>query len=187
MTVENKPVIDRTGKQSNLNIALLEGDKGDAMLAVFDGGATRTAIRRELTDNGNIEVLDWGTDTTTQGVGNIQVTSQLAKIVVPAPETAKVKGYTIWAVVQSIIILTQDKYLPQILLDYTVDKLQGISGYERVGTDNFQPRLGGNVDMWIGNDLLELHPTDITWIYDGFKVVHHRARLHNPNHFLGFV
>ena len=53
MTVGNKPVIDRTGKQSNLNIALLEGDKGDAMLAVFDGGATRTAIRRELTDNGN--------------------------------------------------------------------------------------------------------------------------------------
>ena len=120
MTVGNKPIIDRTGRQSNLNIALLEGDKGDAMLAVFDGGATRTAIRRELTDNGNIEVLDWGTETTTQGVGNIQVTSQLAKIVVPAPETAKVKGYTIWAVVQSIIILTQDKYLPQILLDYTL-------------------------------------------------------------------
>ena len=41
--------------------------------------------------------------------------------------------------------------------------------------------------MLIGNDLMELHPTDITYIYDGFKVVHHRARLHNPNHFLGFV
>ena len=75
-----------------MNVALLEGDKGDAMLAVFDTGATRTAIRRELTDNGNIKVLDWGTDTTTQGLGNIQVTSQLAKIVVPAPETEKMKG-----------------------------------------------------------------------------------------------
>ena len=64
-----------------------------------------------------------------------------------------------------------------------MDKLQGISGYERVGTDNFQPRLGGNVDMLIGNDLLELHPTDITYIHDGLKVIHHRARLHNPDHF----
>ena len=89
--------------------------------------------------------------------------------------------------VQSTIILTPEKYPPQILLDHTVDKLQGIAGYEKVGTKNFQHQLGGNVDMLIGNDLLDLHPEHVTWIHDGFKVVRHRARLHNPDHFLGFV
>ena len=41
--------------------------------------------------------------------------------------------------------------------------------------------------MLIGQDLLDLHPKDVTWIHDGFKVVRHRARLYNPDHFLGFV
>ena len=67
-----------------------------------------------------------------------------------------------------------------------MDKLRGVPGYERAKIDNFQPRLGGNVEMLIGNDLTELHPEIISVIHDGFNVVHHRARLYNTNQFLGF-
>jgi len=87
MTFETKRIIDRTGRHSTLNVALLEGNKGDAMLAVFDSGATRTVILRKLITNGNVELIEWGKDTSTQGLSNIQVGGQAAKVFIPAPET----------------------------------------------------------------------------------------------------
>ena len=157
------------------------------MLAVFDSGATRTVILRKLITNGNVELIEWGKDTSTQGLSNIQVGGQAAKVFIPAPETdPEVRGYHIWAIIQDVIIQTLDKYPPLHLLEYSVDKLQGIPGYERAKADNFQPRLGGNVEMLIGNDLTELHPKVISVIHDGFNIVHHRARLYNTDQFLGF-
>ena len=47
ITAGNKPIIDRTGRQSNLNIALLEGNKGDAMVAVFDQNSHPEKADRE--------------------------------------------------------------------------------------------------------------------------------------------
>ena len=47
-------VIDRTGREATLEYALLKGNNGDAMLTVFDSGATRTIILKKLIENGNI-------------------------------------------------------------------------------------------------------------------------------------
>ena len=113
--------------------------------------------------------------------------SQLAKVNVLAPATYKEKYITIEALVQSTIVLTPEKYPPRNLLDHAVDKLQGIEGYEKIRTTNFQHQLGGNVDILIGEDLRDLHPISVGEIHDGFEVVRHRARLYNPDQFLGFV
>ena len=87
-----------------------------------------------------------------------------------------------------MIIRTVDKHPPQKLLQYGVDTLteQGMPGYERVSTNNFQPRLGGNVEILVGQDLMDIHPKTIARIHDGFFITRMRAKLYDVNHFLGF-
>ena len=89
--VKNEQTIDRRGRIASLNIALLAGNNGNPLLAAFDSGATKTTIRYDATQgvNSKIKLLELGPDTTTQGVGNIRLPSQLAKVNVLAPATYK--------------------------------------------------------------------------------------------------
>ena len=112
--------------------------------------------------------------------------SRHGEIQVPAPANSTAGSITLDVLVQETIVITQEKYPPETLLNYCVDKLQGIEGYEKTTINNFQQQLGGNVDILIGEDLLDLHPDTIGEIYDGFKIVRHKAKLFNPNQFLGF-
>ena len=96
--------------------------------------------------------------------------------------------YQITALIQNMIVRTVDKHPPQKLLQYGVDALteQGMPGYERVSTNNFQPRLGGNVEILVGQDLMDIHPKKIARIHDGFFITQMAARLYDVNKFLGF-
>ena len=96
--------------------------------------------------------------------------------------------YKITALILDMIVQTLDKHPPQNLLQYSVNALteQGLPGYERIMTNNFQPRLGGNVEILIGNDLKALQPVTVAEIHDGFYVIRMRARLYDVNCFLGF-
>ena len=95
--------------------------------------------------------------------------------------------FQITALVQNIIIQTIDKNPPPNLLKYGVKTLtEQLPGYKGVSTENFQPRLGGNVEILIGQDLLNLHPKTLAEIHDGFFITQMKARLYNDNHYLGF-
>ena len=181
----NEQIIDRRGRIAGLNIALLAGNNGNPVLAAFDSGATRTTIRLDAAQgpNSKIKLLKLGPDTATQGVGSIRVPSQHAEIEIPT-QMNKNGYFRIDVLVQETIVITQEKCPPETLLNYCVDKLQGIEGYEKTTINNFQQLLGGNVDILIGEDLSDLHPDEIGTIYDGFKIVHHKAKLYNPNQFL---
>ena len=166
----------------------MAGNNGNPVLAAFDSGATKTTIRYDATQgvNSKIKLLELGPDTTTQGVGSIRVPSRCGVIEVLAPAHYTRKSITLDVLVQDTIVITPEKYPSEKLLNYCVDKLQGIEGYEKTIIDNFQQQLGGNVDILIGEDLSDLHPDTIGTIYDGFKIVRHKAKLYNPNQFLGF-
>ena len=177
----NEQIIDRRGRIASLNIALLAGNNGNPVLAAFDSGATKTTIRYDATQGANskIKLLELGPDTTTQGVGSIRVPSRCGVIEVLAPAHYTRKYITLDVLVQETIVITQEKYPPETLLNYCVDKLQGIEGYEKTTINNFQQQLGGNVDILIGEDLLDLQPDTIGEIYDGFKIVRHKiGRAH---------
>ena len=73
-------VIDRTGRESMLEYALLKGNNGDAMLAVFDSGATKTIIMRKLIENSNIELVKWGRTTHVKGLNNTPTEAQEAEV-----------------------------------------------------------------------------------------------------------
>ena len=46
--------------------------------------------------------------------------------------------------------------------------------------------MGGNVEILLGQDVLNLHPERLVEIHDGFYITKMRARLHNDNQYLGF-
>ena len=79
-----------------------------------------------------------------------------------------------------MIVRTVDKHPPPKLLQYGVDTLS--KQLPGVSTNSFQPRLGGNVEILVGQDLMDIHPKIIARIHDGFFI----TKLYGVNHFLGF-
>ena len=141
-------------------------------------------IIRKLIENGNVKLISWGKETQVKGL--IDNPTQAHEALVEMSYQNGVT-YHITALVQNMIIQTVDKNPPPNLLQYGVKTLtEKLPGYERVSTENFQPRLGGNVEILIGQDLMNLHPTKIAKIHDGFFITQMEARLYNVNHFLGF-
>ena len=108
-------------------------------------------------------------------------------IEVLAPAHYTKRSITLDVLVQDTIVITPEKYPSEKLLNYCVDKLQGIEGYEKAKITNFQQQLGGNVDILIGEDLKCLQPNRLGEIHDGFEIVHHTAPLFDPTQFLGFA
>ena len=96
-----------------MEYALLKGKNGDAMLTVFDSGATKTVIMKKLIENGNIELIKWGRPTYVKGLNNTPTKAQEVEVVMYDQNG---QGYQITAIIQNMIVQTVDKHPPQKLL-----------------------------------------------------------------------